>query len=580
MRVLTIYLSEQKAEAEEQKELFEKYIGGDGVAAKLLLENCPKGCDALSPENPVILAIGPLTAAFPTCSKVVAMFKSPLTGELGESHAGGRLGAAMRFAGYGAIVIKGRAEHPVYISIQNDSVFFRDARSIWGISSAYTVGKILRGVEPAPGRRSLIRIGPAGEKLVRYANVNVDTYRHFGRLGLGCVFGSKNLKAIAISGSKELPIASRKKYSEAYRELYDIVVNTDSLKKYHDFGTAVNVNPLNQLKALPTRNLKASQFEYAEYISGEYFAENFLSRRVACTGCPVGCIHIATLQIPFSNGFEFETKMIPYDYELIYALGSLLGVPMGESVLHLIEEVDHSGLDAITTGVVLAWATEAYEQRLISKRDTLDVAFFWGGVEAYAKAVRNIVRQPNEFYKALARGVAYAAGKYGGEDFALALGNLEIAGYHTGRANIVGHIAAPRHGHLDNAGYSIDQKALKKPMKPEEVVDSLIEEDYWRCFVNTLVICLFARSVYDEDKIKKALDALGATCEKDFVALGKEIFKLKYEFKLREGFRLDKVKIPKRFYETESSQGMLREEEIKEMLRLYKGKIEELLCSK
>lgn len=579
MRVLRIDLGEQSAEVEEREELFRRYLGGSGVAAKLLLEHCPRGCDAFSPENPVILAVGPLTAAFPACSKAVAMFKSPLTGELGESHAGGRLGAAIRFAGYGAIVVKGRAEHPVYVSIRDGDVGFRDARSIWGISSAYTVGKILRRVEPAPGRRSIIRIGPAGEKLVAYANVNVDTYRHFGRLGLGAVFGSKNLKAMVISGSRGIDIPDRERYLAAYREIYDAVVNTESLKKYHDFGTAINVNPLNQLKALPTRNLRSSSFEDAEHISGEHFAEAFLSRRAACTACPVGCIHIAALQIPFSRGFEYETKLIPYDYELIYALGSLLGVPMGEGVLHLIEEVDHLGLDAITTGVVLAWATEAYEERLISKRDTLGVELSWGEVEAYSEAVRNLVAQPNEFYNALARGVVYAAGKYGGEDFALALGGLEIAGYHTGRANIAGHIASPRHGHLDNAGYSLDQKILKKEVPPARVAEQLLAEDYWRCFVNSLVICLFARGVYTEERVEKALNAVGVSREPwEFWEIGREIFKLKYEFKLREGFSLDleAARIPGRFYETESSQGYVKKGEIQELLRIYKEKIKEL----
>ncbi len=577
MDVLYIDLDREEFKIKDRHDLFDRYIGGCGVGINLLQENCPGGVDPLSPGNPIIFAIGPLTSAFPTCTKVAAMFKSPLTGELGESYAGGRLGPSIRFAGYGAIVIKGGAENPVYLSIHDDEVFFNDARSIWGISSSYTVGKILRRLEPAPGRRSIIRIGPAGENLVRYANVNVDTFRHFGRLGLGAVFGCKNLKAIAISGSKDIIIPDRKEYKEAYQELYDVIVNTDSLKKYHDYGTTINVNPLNNIKGLPTKNLKESCFEYAENISGEHFAENFLSRHKACTGCPVGCIHIATLQIPFSEGFEFETRIMPYDYELIYALGSLLGVPMAENVMHLIEKVDHLGLDAMTTGTVLSWATEAYEEHLISKQDTMGLAFSWGDSRTYLKAIDNIVKQPNEFYRALAKGEVYASEKYGGEDFALALGGLGIAGYHTGKANIVGHIGAPRHGHLDNAGYSLDQKALKKPMTPEEMVDRLLEEDYWRCFVNSLVICLFARGVYTEERVKKAMESLGIETERSFMEIGEEIFKLKYKFKTQEGFNLQDFNVPRRFFETESSSGMLDEEEITHMLGLYRKRVDALI---
>lgn len=574
MQVLYINLGEQKFEIKNRADLFEKYLGGSGVATKLLLEECPPRADALSPENPIILAIGPLSAIFPTCTKVVAMFKSPLTNELGESHAGGRLAAAMRFANHGAIVIKGKSPRPVYLSIRDEEIKFKDASSIWGMTSAYTVGQILRKVEPGAGKRSIIRIGIAGEKKVRYANVNVDTFRHFGRLGLGAVFGSKNLKAVVISGSHEIAIADMEKYKEVYKEIYDIIVGTDRLKKYHDYGTAININALNELKALPTKNLQATQFEHADYISGEQFAENYMAKHRACVSCPVGCIHIAMLRMPFAEGFEFETKYIPYDYEPIYAMGSFLGVPLAEGVLRLIEKADHLGLDAMSAGVVLGWTTEAFQNHLISKRDTMNVQFRWGDVENYLKALELVVKQPNEFYKTLAEGVVSAAKKYGGEDFAIALGGLEIAGYHTGYANLIGHIVAPRHGHLDNAGYSIDQKAVKQKLTPEQIVDAIISEDDARAMLNSLVICLFARNVYSEDIVSKALETLGIKKTKeDLLNIGKEIFRMKYEFKKREGFDLGEVKIPKRFFETECLAGKLSEEVADNMLQLYKEKL-------
>ena len=168
-------------------------MGGTGVGIKLLMEECPEGVDPLSPKAPVIFCIGPLNGMFPVATKMVATFKSPLTGELGESYAGGRLPMAARFAGHEAIVIRGAAQRPSYISINDADVKIKDATSIWGVE-AQTVGKILREHEPGTGRRSIIRIGPAGENLVRYAGVLVDTYRHLGRLGLGAVFGSRSSK--------------------------------------------------------------------------------------------------------------------------------------------------------------------------------------------------------------------------------------------------------------------------------------------------------------------------------------------------------------------------------------------------
>ena len=200
-RVLYIDLSKRRFWVKNRPDLFEKYIGGAGVASALLQEECPEGADPLGPDNPIIFAVGPLVGLFPMASKTVAMFKSPHTGNLGESHAGGRSAVSIRMAGYGAIVIKGTSNIPIYLSIFNDKVQFHDARAIWGMRS-HVVGRVIREREKGTGIRSIMRIGTAGEKGVSYACVVTETYRHFGRLGLGAVFGSKKLKAI-VSVAKE-----------------------------------------------------------------------------------------------------------------------------------------------------------------------------------------------------------------------------------------------------------------------------------------------------------------------------------------------------------------------------------------
>ena len=569
-KVLYIDLSKGDSELVDRADLFEKYIGGTGVATLLLEEECPKNVDPLSEEAPIILSIGPLSALFPCCTKVVAMFKSPLTNELGESHAGGRLALAMRFAGYDSIVIKGRADDPVYLSIHDDEVKMKDATSLWGISSALAVGRILREVEPGAGRRSIIRIGVAGERLIKYANVNVDTYRHFGRLGLGAVFGSKNLKAMVISGSKDVSVRNMDAYKEVYQKIYDEVAHTEAMKKYHDLGTSVNVNVLNQIKGLPTKNFKSSYFENAENISGENFADKYLLRKLACPHCPIGCIHVAMLKTTFAPGHDYEVHYISYDYELIYALGSNLGITSPEGVLSLIDRCEKHGLNAISTGVVLAWATEAYENDLITPQETLGIGLRWNGVEGYLSVVDNMVKMPNEFYKVLAQGVEKAAERYGGKEFAMALAGNEVAGYHTGPANIVGQIVGIRHSHLDNAGYSIDQKASTKQLSEEEMVDLLVKEDDWRCLCNSLICCLFARSIYDERMVKDALGSLGI--EKtidDLKGIGRDIFRAKYRFKHREGFKIEDVHIPKRFFETTSQLGKISEAQVQKMLQSY-----------
>ena len=571
-KVLYIDLTRQESWVEERQELFESWMGGTGVGIRLLQEECPAGTDPLSPEAPIILSIGPLNGVFPVATKTAATFKSPLTGNLGESYAGGRLSLALRFAGHEAVVIKGRAERPSYISINDQEVRIKDATSIWGVD-AQTTGIILRDREPGVGRRSIIRIGPAGEAGVRFACVMVDTYRHFGRLGLGAVFGSKNLKALAVSGTEHVDVPDIKRYKEVYNRLYKTAVQTEVMEKYHDIGTSVNISVLNWLRGLPTKNFLLSSFPEGEKISGKVFAEKHLIRRFSCAGCPIGCVHIAALKTAFSEHHEFEVRRVSYDYEPIYSLGSNLGVKTAEGILQLIDACERLGLDVMSAGVVLSWATEALEKGLITEKETMGVPLLWDEVEGYAKALNLMVRAPNEFYASLARGAEYAAAKYGGLEYAMTLGGNEVSGYHTGPASIVGQLVGVRHSHLDNAGYGIDQKALKKPMDLETMVEEIIKEDNSRGVFNSLVACLFARGVYSEENIIDSLGAVGIVKSKDDLQdLGHRIFQEKYKFKTQEGFDLSAARVPRRFYETVSASGMVTAERVQEMLGIYRKK--------
>jgi aldehyde:ferredoxin oxidoreductase len=482
------------------------------------------------------------------------MFKSPHTGNLGESHCGGRSAVAIRMAGYGAVVIKGASDIPVYVSIQGNKVFFRDASSLWGMGNAPT-GRVIRENEPGAGLRTIMRIGKAGENLVSYACVTTETYRHFGRLGLGAVFGSKKLKAIAITGKSSLPVADNTLYRTMYDEIYRTAVESPVMKKYHDLGTAENIVPLNKFAGLPTRNLKEASFEHAAGISGESFAAQYLGRRLACSHCPVGCIHIAALREPYEDEpYFYKTSMISYDYEPIYALGSMLGISDSSGFLKLMDRVEKWGMDAITTGVVLAWATESQELGLISEAETMGLKLSWGDPIPYINAIRLIVEQPNDFYKAMARGAEHAASLYGNKDAAMAFGKNEMAGYHTGPATHIGTLIGLRHSHLDNAGYSLDQKLLAKTrISPEEVANMLLEEERWRQVLSSLVVCFFARGIYLPDLVSKLLHVAGFELKpEDLDRIGREIYNEKYRFKTQEGFSLDKLWFPRRIFETAS----------------------------
>ncbi|RLE70095.1 MAG: aldehyde:ferredoxin oxidoreductase [Thermoprotei archaeon] len=578
-RVLYIDLSSKRFWVEDRRELFEEYLGGAGVAINLLREEVPRGADPLSPENAIVLAVGPFNGLYPMASKTVAAFKSPLTGNLGESHAGGRSGVAIRLAGYGAIVIRGASDMPVWISIYGDKVYFRDARALWGMRSAHTAGRIIREVEGGYGFRTIMRIGRAGERLVRYACVDVDTFRHFGRLGLGAVFGSKRLKALVVVGRGSIPVVDKVAYRKVYDEIYEEIVGTPATKKYHELGTAQNVIPLNELGALPTRNLRQAKFEHAEELSGERLAERYLGRRVSCAHCPVACIHLAALREPYEHEpYFYKTTFVSYDYEPIYSLGTMLGIRSPEGLLRILDVVEIFALDAMSTGVALAWMTEAFERGLIGEKETMGVKPRWGDYEEYLKAIELIVEQPNEFYRALAMGTAYAAKVYGGEEFALTYGGNEMPGYHTGPTAHLGFMVGARHSHLDGAGYSYDQKTLGKELTAEEMVEHLLREERWRQVLTSLVICLFARGIYKPQLVVKAFKPLGEErSEDELMNLGKRIHLLKLRYKLDEGFNISTLKFPKRIFETPTPHGNLSPELLEEALKLYWSRITEEL---
>ncbi len=578
-RVLHVDLTKRTFHVEQRKDLFSRFLGGTGVAAHLLREACPPGADPLGPDNPIIFSVGPLTGLFPLASKTVAFFKSPHTGNLGESHCGGRSAVALRMAGYGAVVIKGASDMPVYLSVDGTGVRFRDASSLWNMGS-FSSGRIIREKEPGSGFRTIMRIGRGGENLVSYASVMTETYRHFGRLGLGAVFGSKKLKAVVISGRSSLPVRDPREYRKLYSEIYEAAVKSPVMKKYHDLGTAENILPLSRFGGLPTRNLQAARFEKADAVSGEAFANEFLGRRLACSHCPVGCIHIAALREPYEDeAYFYKTSMISYDYEPIYALGTMLGIASPEGFLKLMDRVETLGIDAMSTGVALAWATEALEKGRITEEETGGIPLRWGDFGAYIRAAEAVVAQENEFYRLLARGVDAASSAYGGEEYALAFGKNEMPGYHTGPAGYLGYLIGARHSHLDNAGYSLDQKELaRREMPPEDVVDALIREEGWRQILSSLVICFFARGIYTPEVVCRLLGQAGFDRDPNALdTLGQSILAEKYRFKTREGFRWESLRLPARIFETPSPVPGMSESFLRQGLAHARKKLEKSL---
>ena len=573
-KILYVDLTEKSTWTRSRPELFEKYIGGAGVASKLLLES-PPGNDPQSPEAPIILATGPLAGIFPNMTKAVAMFKSPLTGNLGESYAGGNLSIALRFTEYGAVVTRGSSNNPVSLIIEKENVRVEDASSLWGRSPPEVEGVIHRRNRQAT--RSVITIGRAGENGVNYACTIVDRYSHFGRLGLGAIMGSKKLKAICVCSNDELDLGNESRFLGLRNDIDRLINEAHSMKKYKDLGTAANVLPLNALGALPSKNFSRSTYDKANELSGENFARQVLDKKTTCPTCSVACIHLGkpssirpSQHQEHDAAASSESEPVPYNYQPIFALGTNLDVSDPNEVLRLIGRCERLGMDAIMMGAVLGWATEAHEKGLTSTHETLGLTPEWGSTDTYLEMIENTANALNEYYNALAHGVDAAAQKYGGKDFAVTLGRNSPAGYLTGYGHVVGTLVGARHSHLSNAGYSIDQTAMLTNMGPERIVNALVEEEDWLNVLNSLITCYFSRDIYVMEIVVKALAAVGINrTTNELTRLGREISSNLYNYKIREGFDLTKENISKRLLEVEGPKGRLNPEIIQSMISHY-----------
>ena len=249
-----------------------------------------------------------------------------------------------------------------------------------------------------------------------------------------------------------------------------------------------------------------------------------------------------------------------------------MGIPDVSGMLQLIDEAEIQGLDVMSTGVALAWATEALERGLISTQDTDGLSLTWGQAEIFIQGVKRIVSQPTDLFAALALGVDHAASVYGGEDFALAFGGNEMPGYHTGPGSHLGYLTGARHSHLDSAGYSFDQHAIRtgEPLTPQGVAASLLEEERWRQVLTSLPICLFARGIYTPEVVLKALAAIGFEWTKeDLERLGVETLRDKHAYKEREGFTFDQLRLPRRIFETPAPTGTFDASFMREAIAYY-----------
>jgi len=412
---------------EMEKEWARLYLGGTGVAAKILWDRTGPETDPLSPENVLVLGTGPLTGVmFSPSGRMMFASKSPLTGVWAESHVGGFLGPEIKYAGFDFIIFTGRSPKPVYLFVRDGEAELIDASDLWGRDTDVTT-HMIRERHKDPSIETAV-IGPAGENLVLYGAIIVDLYRAAGRAGLGTVMGSKNLKGIAASGSLGLEAYDMEKFLEAneieMQKLQDPLWK-DSLASLRKYGTTDLVSMINEIGRLPTKNHWTGYYEDADDIGPEIIAEKYRIAQEACHGCGIGCKYI----IRVKDG-DFATGPIGGpEYETLMAFGSNCMNNNLESVFHMGKRCDILGMDTISCGKTISFAMDLWEHGIISAKDTNGLDLSWGNVDSMVRLVEMIAKQEG-IGMILSQGTRKAAEIIGGDawKYAVHVKGLEASG--------------------------------------------------------------------------------------------------------------------------------------------------------
>ena len=409
--ILEIDLTSQTIQKKELPEfLAYQYLGQAGINARLLYDGTASACDPYGPDAPMILGVGPLGGTLAPCSsRFTITFKSPLTGIFGDSNCGGHWGAELKMAGYDHMIITGKADHPVYLSIDNDQVKIRDARHLWG-TTTWECDQIIKD-ELRERTTQVVSIGPAGEKLVRFAAMICNLARAAARCGPGAIMGSKNLKAIAVRGDRGIRVARKEAFEDAVDEAVESILSDPLYESAKTFGTLAITGLAQALGFLPTRNFQESTFHGAEKLRGEVFLQQYGTKHKGCYNCPVACSRFYQV----SEGPYASTRGEGPEYETVSALGAKCGNDNFDAILHANTLCNQLGLDTISTGNTLAWAMECREKGILTRErlDGLDLRF--GNDGAMIELIKKIAMRDG-IGDLLAEGAFRAAQRIGGSD--------------------------------------------------------------------------------------------------------------------------------------------------------------------
>jgi len=528
------------------------FVGGAGYAARYLYNELRPDTDPLGPENTLMFMTGPLVGTrAPSCGRHEVCALSPLTGIWGESNSGGFWGAELKFSGYDGIVIRGQspAGKPVWLSIvEGQPPTLHDAANLWGLDTYETQQRIRD--ELGDQKVRVASIGPAGENRVLYAAIMNDHGRAAGRTGMGAVMGSKNLKAIAVRGTKRVPLVNKAAFGQVAKQAVKIVADDVTTQVYHQMGTASFVDMSMMWGNMPNKYWSQATFEEATNLSGVTMMETILSRSVPCYGCCVACGREVTLK---DTPYGVEAVDGP-EYETVGMLGSMLLVGDLPGVAYAGHLCNRYGLDTISAGSSISLAYLLYERGFITTADTGGLPLKWGDIET-AHILLEMIAKREGFGDVLAQGVKRIAARYGAEDLAVHVNGLEPAA-HDPRAlsgMAVVYATSPRGAcHMQGDMYVVDM-GLTIPevgifpggrFKTRGKAPIVARVQDWRSLYGSIIMCVF---VNPTAPILAQLLSTATGWSSDLVwwqRTGERIFNIKRALNNRLGVRRGNDRLP------------------------------------
>jgi aldehyde:ferredoxin oxidoreductase len=475
-----------------------KYIGGIGLGMKLYLSTSKAGVNPLSPENPLVLALGPVSGTmFPTGGNGHAFIsKSPETNGVGEAVSHGTFGAELKRAGYDAVIFTGKADRPVYLWIDDETVQILDATNIWGKSPFETEDTLKAELGDYYVR--VASIGLAGEKLSKISSIFNEKTRAAGRTGLGAVMGSKNLKAIVVRGTRDIAVARPDQFMEMVKEFHERMKGP-AAQKYRTLGTTENIMIQNASFCMPTRNFNNSHFRHAEKINAEVLNERYITKIIACNSCAMRCEHEAVIR----EG-PYKGTLARMEYDNLWALGPNCGIDKLDAIIKGAELCNYYGLDAQSTGVTVSFVMDCHEKGILTHEELGGLDAHFGNADALLQLIEKIGKREG-IGDMLADGVKIAAEKIGKDSIKLAqqIKGLEVTGHDLRCLKTAALASAVSFRGADqnrSGAYTIDLKGGVDRMKAEKGRGKLVKdaEDVY-ALIDSLIICKNAKgTLYKE----------------------------------------------------------------------------------